>query len=97
MRDCAHFRMGPFDHIDLPGDINYPASLIMHEQNSTTLEQEQFLTTNRFLMQVGLVKTGQGNYRYNSDGEMIDAWSPDYEVKGDGAKNYSFIGRRYFR
>ena len=35
MRDCAHFRMGPFELMDLTGvDINYPASLIMHEQNS---------------------------------------------------------------
>ena len=88
MRDCAHFRMGPFELMDLTGvDINYPASLIMHEQNSydprirTVPYHKSLFDAGRFGR-----KTGQGNYRYNSDGEMIDAPSPDYEVKGDGAK-----------
>ena len=32
MRDCRHFRMGPFELMDLTGiDVNYPVSMIIHE------------------------------------------------------------------
>ena len=88
MRECAHFRMGPFELMDLTGvDINYPASLIMHEQNSydprirTVPYHKSLFDAGRFGR-----KTGQGNYQYNSDGEIIDAPSPDYVVAGKEAE-----------
>ena len=32
MRDCCHFRMGPFELMDLTGiDVNYPVSQIIYD------------------------------------------------------------------
>jgi len=88
MRDCAHFRMGPFELMDLTGvDINYPASLIMHEQNSydprirTVPYHKSLYDAGRFGR-----KTGQGNYRYAGDGKMIDPPNPDHESAAAAAE-----------
>jgi len=83
MRDCAHFRMGPFELMDLTGvDINYPASLIMHEQNSYD-PRIRTVPFHKSLFDAGRFgrKTGYGNYRYDKDGKMVDPPSPDYVPK----------------
>jgi 3-hydroxybutyryl-CoA dehydrogenase len=85
MRDCAHFRMGPFELMDLTGvDVNYPASLIMHQQNSYD-PRIRTVPFHKSLYDAGRFgrKTGQGNYRYDAAGKMIDPPSPDHV--GDAA------------
>jgi 3-hydroxybutyryl-CoA dehydrogenase len=80
MRDCAHFRMGPFELMDLTGvDVNYPASLIMHQQNSYD-PRIRTVPFHKSLHDAGRFgrKTGQGNYRYDEAGKMIDPPSPDH-------------------
>jgi 3-hydroxybutyryl-CoA dehydrogenase len=80
MRDCAHFRMGPFELMDLTGvDVNYPASLIMHEQNSYD-PRIRTVPFHKSLHDAGRFgrKTGHGNYRYDEAGKMIDPPSPDH-------------------
>jgi 3-hydroxybutyryl-CoA dehydrogenase len=80
MRDCAHFRMGPFELMDLTGvDVNYPASLIMHQQNSYD-PRIRTVPFHKSLHDAGRFgrKTGHGNYRYDEAGKMIDPPSPDH-------------------
>ena len=87
MRDCAHFRMGPFELMDLTGvDVNYPASLIMHEQNSYD-PRIRTVPFHKSLYDAGRFgrKTGHGNYRYDADGKMIDPPSPDYKTSAEKA------------
>ena len=80
MRDCGHFRMGPFQLMDLTGiDVNYPVSMIVYEQ---FLNDPRLRTTpqHRALFDAGRFgrKTGQGHYRYDAKGNPIDPPSPDH-------------------
>lgn len=80
MRDCGHFRMGPFQLMDLTGiDVNYPVSMIVFEQ---FLNDPRLRTTplHRALAEAGRFgrKTGQGHYRYDDKGQVIDPPSPDH-------------------
>jgi 3-hydroxybutyryl-CoA dehydrogenase len=87
MRDCAHFRMGPFELMDLTGvDVNYPASLIMHEQNSYDPRIRK-VPFHKSLYDAGRFcrKTRHGNYKYDADGNMIDVPSPDYKTTSEKA------------
>ena len=87
MRDCAHFRMGPFELMDLTGvDVNYPASLIMHEQNSYD-PRIRTVPFHKSLYDAGRFgrKTRHGNYKYDTDGNMIDVPSPDYKTMSEKA------------
>lgn len=87
MRDCAHFRMGPFELMDLTGvDVNYPASLIMHEQNSYD-PRIRTVPFHKSLYDAGRFgrKTRHGNYRYDADGNMINPPSPDYLTTSEKA------------
>ena len=87
MRDCAHFRMGPFELMDLTGvDVNYPASLIMHEQNSYD-PRIRTVPFHKSLYDAGRFgrKTRHGNYKYDADGNMIDVPSPDYKTMSEKA------------
>ena len=87
MRDCAHFRMGPFELMDLTGvDVNYPASLIMHEQNSYD-PRIRTVPFHKSLYDAGRYgrKTRHGNYKYDADGNMIDVPSPDFETTSEKA------------
>ncbi|MEQ8815925.1 MAG: 3-hydroxyacyl-CoA dehydrogenase [Thalassobaculum sp.] len=80
MRDCGHFRMGPFQLMDLTGiDVNYPVSMIVFEQ---FLNDPRLRTTpqHRALYDAGRFgrKTGQGHYRYDDKGVMVDPPSADH-------------------
>ena len=88
MRDCAHFRMGPFELMDLTGvDVNYPASLIMHQQNSYD-PRIRTVPFHKSLHDAGHFgrKTGQGNYRYDGTGKIIDPPSPDHVTDASPAE-----------
>jgi len=80
MRDCGHFRMGPFQLMDLTGiDVNYPVSMIVFEQ---FLNDPRLRTTpgHRALFEAGRFgrKTQQGHFTYDEKGQVIDPSSPDH-------------------
>lgn len=80
MRDCGHFRMGPFQLMDLTGiDVNYPVSMIVFEQ---FLNDPRLRTTplHRALFEAGRFgrKTQQGHFTYDEKGQAIDPPSPDH-------------------
>ncbi|MCR9072113.1 MAG: 3-hydroxyacyl-CoA dehydrogenase [Alphaproteobacteria bacterium] len=80
MRDCGHFRMGPFQLMDLTGiDVNYPVSMIVFEQ---FLNDPRLRTTpmHRALYDAGRFgrKTQQGHFTYDENGHVIDPPSPDH-------------------
>ncbi len=78
MRECCHFRMGPFELMDLTGiDVNYPVGEIVHKGywydprlKSTPLHESLYLA-GRYGR-----KTGQGFYRYDGDGKKLAAAPP---------------------
>jgi len=79
MRDCRHFRMGPFELMDLTGiDVNYPVSMIVYDGY---LQDPRIRTTptHRAMADAGLLgrKTGEGFYRYEN-GQAVGAPSPDF-------------------
>jgi len=85
MRDCGHFRMGPFELMDLTGiDVNYPVSMIVFEQ---FMNDPRLRTTphHRALSEAGRHgrKTGIGHFRYDDKGGKIDPPSPDHEPDAD--------------
>ncbi|MEM8623135.1 MAG: 3-hydroxyacyl-CoA dehydrogenase [Pseudomonadota bacterium] len=86
MRDCRHFRMGPFELMDLTGiDVNYPVSQIVWEG----YQQDPRLQTrpnHRAMFDAGLLgrKTGQGWYAYEN-GKPV-APSADHETEATPAR-----------
>jgi 3-hydroxybutyryl-CoA dehydrogenase len=80
MRDCAGFRMGPFELMDLTGiDVNFPVSRIIYDGYM----QDPRLRTapnHKALFDAGHLgrKTGGGWYRYDAGGRMVDPPSPDH-------------------
>ncbi|MBX2854956.1 MAG: 3-hydroxyacyl-CoA dehydrogenase [Rhodobacteraceae bacterium] len=82
MRDCRHFRMGPFELMDLTGiDVNFPVSQIVYDGYM----QDPRLKTSpnhRAMMEAGLWgrKTGAGWYRYDK-GAPLERPSPDYQTE----------------
>ena len=79
-RDCGHFRMGPFELMDLTGiDVNYPVSMIVFEE---FLNDPRLKTTphHKLLYEAGRFgrKTGVGHYRYDEAGKMLASPSPDH-------------------
>lgn len=88
MRDCGHFRMGPFELMDLTGvDVNYPVSLIVHEQYNYD-PRLRTTTMHKALFDAGRYgrKTQIGNYRYDTKGKAIDPPSPDHEIDATPAE-----------
>ena len=79
MRDCRHFRMGPFELMDLTGiDVNFPVSQIVYDGYM----QDPRLKTapnHKAMMEAGLWgrKTGGGWYPYDQ-GAPLERPSPDY-------------------
>ncbi len=80
MRDCRHFRMGPFELMDLTGiDVNFPAGMIIYNgyfqdpRIKTAPPHEAMYNSGRFGR-----KTGAGWYTYE-DGKM-QAPSADFET-----------------
>ena len=81
MRDGRHFRMGPFELMDLTGiDVNYPVSQIVYDgymqdpRLKTSAIHKALFDAGRFGR-----KTGAGWYRYDDRGRAIDPPSPDHE------------------
>ncbi|MEM0989293.1 MAG: 3-hydroxyacyl-CoA dehydrogenase [Pseudomonadota bacterium] len=80
MRDCWGFRMGPFELMDLTGiDVNYPVSQIIWEGYGYD-PRLKTSPNHRAMFDAGLFgrKTGQGWYRYDDKGQMIDPPSADF-------------------
>ncbi len=79
MRDCWHFRMGPFELMDLTGmDVNYPVSQIIYDR----YQQDPRIRTapnHQAMADAGLLgrKTGAGWYRYEQ-GQPVDKPSADF-------------------
>ncbi|WP_374441971.1 3-hydroxyacyl-CoA dehydrogenase [Stella sp.] len=70
MRDCCHFRMGPFELMDLTGiDVNHPVSEIVWQGYYC---DPRLRTTpyHRSLREAGRLgrKTGQGHFAYDAKG-----------------------------
>ena len=79
MRDCRHFRMGPFELMDLTGiDINFPASTIIYNgymqdpRIKTAPNHEAMYNSGQFGR-----KTGSGWFKYDG-GKVVDPPSPDH-------------------
>jgi 3-hydroxybutyryl-CoA dehydrogenase len=80
MRDCRHFRMGPFELMDLTGiDVNYPVSQIVYDgymqdpRIKTSPNHKALFDAGRFGR-----KTGAGWFRYDAKGQVVDPPSPDH-------------------
>jgi len=83
MRECCHFRMGPFELMDLTGiDVNFPVMRIIHEGyfydprlKSVPIHQSLY-EAGRFGR-----KTGAGFHDYDQSGKMIVAPAPAISAK----------------
>lgn len=93
MRDCGHFRMGPCELMDLTGiDVNYPVSRIVYRG----YDDEPRLKTafpHKALMESGRFgrKVGQGSYKYDQDGKMIDPPSADFSTNSAPAERVALV------
>lgn len=88
MRDCGHFRMGPFELMDLTGiDVNYPVSMIVFEQFMNDPRLRTF-PQHRALYDAGRFgrKTGIGHFRYDEEGGKVDPPSPDHVTDAEPAE-----------
>lgn len=92
MRDCRHFRMGPFELMDLTGiDVNFPASMIIYNgyiqdpRIKTSPIHEAIYNSGSWGR-----KTGAGWFRYEN-GQMVDPPSPDYEPSGAAASTVALV------
>lgn len=81
MKDCRHFRMGPFELMDLTGiDVNFPASGIIYNgymqdpRIKTSPNHEAIFNSGQFGR-----KTGGGWYKYDG-AKMVDAPSGDHKT-----------------
>ena len=90
MRDCRHFRMGPFELMDLTGiDVNFPASMIIYNgyiqdpRIKTSPLHEAIFNSGRWGR-----KTSAGWYNYEN-GQMVDPPSPDHETDAAPASHVS--------
>ena len=86
MRDCRHFRMGPFELMDLTGiDINFPASTIIYNgymqdpRIKTAPNHEAMYNSGQFGR-----KTGSGWFKYDG-GKVVDPPSPDHVTEAAAA------------
>ncbi|MGI9523321.1 MAG: 3-hydroxyacyl-CoA dehydrogenase [Hyphomicrobiaceae bacterium] len=87
MRDGRHFRMGPFELMDLTGiDINFPASGIIYNgymqdpRIKTSPNHEAIFNSGQFGR-----KTSRGWYRYEN-GKIVSPPSPDYQTNAKPAE-----------
>ncbi|MEO1719094.1 MAG: 3-hydroxyacyl-CoA dehydrogenase [Pseudomonadota bacterium] len=93
MRDCRHFRMGPFELMDLTGiDVNYPVSNIIYRGylDDPRLKTSPNHASKFDAGQFGR-KTAQGWYTYK-DGKAVDVPSPDYEPDSAPVAEVAVIG-----
>ena len=94
MRDCRHFRMGPFELMDLTGiDVNFPVSQIvydgyMHDARLKTAPNHKALfDAGRFGR-----KTGVGWYHYDAQGQAVDPPSPEHDSAAAPARRVALAG-----
>ena len=90
MRDCRHFRMGPFELMDLTGiDVNYPVNGIIYE-GYTHDPRLRTWPNHRAKFDAGTFgrKTGSGWYTYK-DGAPLERPSPDHETTARPAARVS--------
>ena len=93
MRDCRHFRMGPFELMDLTGiDVNYPVSGIIYDGYN----QDPRLKTSAnhmAMFDAGLFgrKTGQGWFAYEK-GQPLERPSGDYQPSRPPAQSVALAG-----
>ncbi len=93
MRDCCHFRMGPFELMDLTGiDVNYPVNQIIWEGYGYD-PRLKTSPNHRAKFDAGTFgrKTGQGWYKYQ-DGKPVDVPSPDYVTDAAPAARVFMMG-----
>ena len=90
MRDCRHFRMGPFELGDLTGiDVNFPAANIIYNgymqdpRIKTAPVHEAMYNSGRWGR-----KTSAGWYDYK-DGKVHNPPSPDHETDASPASHVS--------
>jgi len=94
MRDCRHFRMGPFELMDLTGiDVNYPVSMIVYEGY---LHDPRIKTApnHKAMADAGLYgrKAGQGWFAYDK-GQPLPRPSPDYATDAAPAREVRLAER----
>ncbi len=94
MRDCRHFRMGPFELMDLTGiDVNYPVSMIVYEGY---LHDPRIRTApnHKAMADAGLLgrKTGQGWFAYEK-GQPLPRPSADHVTDAAPAREVRLAGR----
>ena len=87
-RMAGHFRMGPFELMDLTGmDVNYPVSRIVFEafQSDPRLKTTAY---HKLLVDGGRLgrKSGVGHYHYDERGRMVDAPDPDFAPAAEPAE-----------
>ena len=87
MRDCWHFRMGPFELMDLTGiDVNYPVSKIIA---AGYMDDPRLKTSanHMAMFDAGLYgrKAGKGWYGY-ADGKPAERPSPDFVTRARPAR-----------
>ena len=90
MRDCRHFRMGPFELMDLTGiDVNFPAGTIIYNgymqdpRIKTSPIHEAIYNSGRWGR-----KTNAGWYDY-ADGKVVNPPSPDHVTDAAPAAHVS--------
>jgi 3-hydroxybutyryl-CoA dehydrogenase len=96
MRDCRHFRMGPFELMDLTGiDVNFPVSRIIYDGYM----QDPRLKTapnHQAMFDSGLWgrKTSTGWFRYDG-ADKIDPPSPDHVPECAPARSVALADRSW--
>ncbi|MFQ5566582.1 MAG: 3-hydroxyacyl-CoA dehydrogenase family protein [Paracoccaceae bacterium] len=93
MRDCWHFRMGPFELMDLTGiDVNFPVSRIIYDGY---MQDPRIKTSpnHMAMFDAGLYgrKVGKGWYEYE-DGQPKPRPSPDFETDAAALKKIAVLG-----
>lgn len=86
LRDCAGFKLGPCELMDLTGlDVSHPVMESIYQQY---YEEPRFRPQGitRQMLTAGMLgkKVGQGFYRYDADGKKV-ALIDDAELAGHGA------------
>lgn len=92
MRDCWHFRMGPFELMDLTGiDVNYPVSKIIA---GGYMDDPRLKTSanHMAMFDAGLYgrKAGKGWFDY-ADGKPKDRPSPDFGTDAEPARRVALV------
>jgi 3-hydroxybutyryl-CoA dehydrogenase len=96
MRDCWHFRMGPFELMDLTGiDVNFPVSRIIYDGY---MQDARIKTSpnHMAMFDAGLYgrKVGKGWYAYEG-GKPLERPSPDFKSDAAPARQVALASDDY--